>query len=92
MGLMSAAKTTTECGGLLEEEEEVVELLGGDLRRDLTTSLTPRLSVLALFAVFCCQTDWVFTSALGRQTLKGTGEKRGERARRRLSPLPPIDG
>ena len=48
MGEMSAARMTMKCGGSVVEEE--VEVEGGDLRMALTTSLTPRLSVLALLA------------------------------------------
>jgi len=44
-GEMSAARTTMACA--VEEVLVVVE----DLRRDFTTSLTPRLSVLAFAAV-----------------------------------------
>ena len=46
MGEISAARMTIECGRELALVEE-----GGDLRRALTTSLTPRLSVLALLAI-----------------------------------------
>lgn len=47
-GEMSAARITTPSGSRepLDEGAEV-----GDLRRDLTTSLTPRFSVLALVAI-----------------------------------------
>lgn len=55
MGEMSAARTTTPWGSGGEEGSllvvvAVVEV--GDLRSDLTTSLTPRLRVLFLAAVW----------------------------------------
>ena len=45
MGDISAARTTMPGGG-----ETVVFVARADLRRDLTTSLTPRLRVLFLAA------------------------------------------
>ena len=49
---MSAAIIATQTGRVVEEEEvdETVGFAGADLRSDLTTSLTPRLRALALFA------------------------------------------
>ena len=52
MGEMSAARMTMPCGR--EEDLEEAEVTGADFRRDLTTSLTPRLRVLCFAAVGCC--------------------------------------
>lgn len=53
MGEISAARMTMWAGS--EEEEDVLleEEGGEDLRRALTTSLTPRLRVLVRAAVVC---------------------------------------
>lgn len=52
---MSAAMMTIP-GGRLEDADAEVEVEGGDLRRALTTSFTPRLMVLFLAAVWFCKT------------------------------------
>ena len=56
MGLMSAAIITIEGGRIVDDDDDDDELVfvveeGADFRRVLTTSLTPRLRALALFAV-----------------------------------------